>query len=152
MGFRVLGLAVIMVSTGMSANAGSCTATAHCYTYENGVHVLRGKHLPAVSQQAFALQQEQARLEQQARELAAANRLTTALRQQNAEITALRSQVTTLGAQRAQQRPRRRTYYGNPAFFGRNGFIGNRYHGGGTIQLPRRTRRSGQVRQSHRGK
>lgn len=145
MAFRVLGLAVILASTSMSANAGSCSQTAHCYTYENGVHVLRGKHSPTVSQQAFAFTQEQARLEQQAKELAAVNRLTSAVRQQNSEISALRSQVSTLQTQRTQ-RPRRRTYYGNPAFFGRNGFIGNRFHGGGTVQLPRRPRRSGQVR------
>ncbi len=130
----VLGISLSLFAT--SAQAGSCTDTAHCYTYENGVHVLRGNHSAPVSQQALAFQQQQAKLAQKAKELEAVNRLNASIQAQNAEIAALRTQVSQAQAQRTQ-RARRRTYYGNPAFFGSNGFIGNRFFGGGTVQLPR---------------
>lgn len=139
MRFKILGIGMILAISAAPANAGSCSMTAHCYTYENGVHVLRGEHGPVVSQQALAQQQMRVRQEQQARELAAVNRLNASIRQQNAEIAALRSQVDNLQTQRPQ-RQRRRTYFGNPRFFGSNGFIGNSNFSGGTIQLPRRRR------------
>ncbi len=124
------------VSFAAPAQAGSCNYSAHCVSQESGVYVYRGQHNPAVSQQALALQAEQVRQERAAAELAAVNRLQASIQQQNSEIAALRAQVAE-GQKRQQYRPRRRVYFGNPAFFGRNGFIGNRFFSGGTEPLPR---------------
>lgn len=137
---RFLMIGAVLAFSAAPAQAGSCPHSAHCYTVESGVNVFRGQHKPVISQQALALQAEQARQAQAARELAAVNRLTHAVERQNAEIAALRSQVSQAGQQNTR-RKRRRVYYGNPAFFGRNGFIGNRFYGGATVPLPPRPRR-----------
>ena len=135
---------IIMLSSG-AAQAGSCTGVAHCSSYENGVVVLRGQHTPAVSQGALLIDQQRAEQARRAKAQAEAERLARAVEAQNREIAALRTQVSSLQPQKTQ-RPRRRVYFGNPAFFGRNGFIGNRYFGGSTVQLPRRPYRA-----PHRG-
>jgi len=139
---KLLAISALLIMSAAPAQAGSCSQSAHCTSVESGVTVYRGQHTPAISQRALALRAEQQRQAQAARELAAIERLNRAVQQQTTEIASLRAQVAE--GQRAQaQRPRRRTYYGNPAFFGRNGFIGNRFFGGGTIQptRPRRPRR-----------
>lgn len=122
------------------AQAGSCPHSAHCYSVESGVNVFRGQHAPVVSQDAIRLEAERARQAQAARELAEVRRLTAAVQQQNNEIAALRNEVSQAN-QRNTRRQRRRVYYGNPAFFGRNGFIGNRFFSGATVPLPPRPRR-----------
>lgn len=137
---KTLALSAALFITGTSialpAQAGSCNYTAHCVSQENGVYVYRGQHKPPVSQQALSLHAEQARQARAARELAEVQKLNAAITRQNSEIAALRAQVAE-GQRQQTQRPRRRVYYGNPAFFGRNGFIGNRFFGGATVPLPR---------------
>jgi len=133
-----LSAALIMAGASIAtpAIAGSCQYTAHCVSQENGVYVYRGQHAPTVSQQALALRAQQAQQAQAAEERAAANRLQASIDRQNSEIAALRAQVAE-GQKAQSHRPRRRVYFGNPAFFGRNGFIGNRFFSGGTEPLPR---------------
>ncbi len=136
---KILGLLAIFIMAAMgsttSAFAGSCQYTAHCVSQESGVYVYRGKHAPSISTRAIALQAEQARQAKAARDLAAVNRLKASIDRQNAEIAALRTQVAE-GQRVERRRPRRRVYYGNPAFFGRNGFVGNRFFSGATVPLP----------------
>lgn len=134
---KILLVGAMLTLSSAPAQAGSCPHSAHCYTVESGVNVFRGQHAPVISRQAI---QQKARAEQKAqaaRELAAVNRLTAEVKRQNAEIAALRTQVNQANQQNTR-RKRRRVYYGNPAFFGRNGFMGNRYFSGATVPLPRR--------------
>jgi len=137
---KLLFVAAALMFSGVNAQAGSCVQSAHCYSHESGVQVIRGQHNAPVSQAALAHHKHKIKMEQRAREIAAANRLTNAVKAQNSEIAALRTQVSQLGKQR-NTRSRRRVYYGNPRFFGRNGFAGNRNFSGATVQLPRRRHR-----------
>ncbi len=137
----ILALGALLAVSAVPAQAGSCSSSAHCYSQESGVHVFRGQHAPVISQAAF---QRQARLEQEARaarELAAVNRLRATVEQQTAEIAALRNQVNQ--AQRPAPRRRRNVFFGNPRFFGPNGFVGNSNFSGIAVPLPRGPRRRG---------
>lgn len=125
-------MAVIFLSFGV-ANADAAFTSSQ----ENGVQIFRGTHGPAVSRQAIAFDQRQKQLLAQQKQLQATKKLNQQMAAQSKAISELKNSVGKIETQ--QTRPtRRRVYYGNPAFFGRNGFIGNRFHGGGTIPLPRR--------------
>ena len=126
MRIRFLGFFGLMGVLAMPAYA---AGPAHSSSYESGVHVYRGNHGAPVSTRAL----EYVRLEEQqaasARQLAASERLAYQLAAQSAQIQSLQRSVER-HKEKSHARKRRRTYYGNPAFFGRNGFYGNRNFSG----------------------
>ncbi len=132
---RLLGILAIAAMAAAPAQAGNQSGYSHFD--ESGVHVFRGQHGSPLTH--AAIQVEQLRLQREAQAAHAAE-----IARLNAQIAAQTRQIDNLGQavnhlERSQtRRPRRRVYYGNPAFFGSNGFIGNRYYGGATVQLPRR--------------
>ena len=110
-----------------------------------GVRILTPAPLYNNRQQAnFAAMARRAEADAAALELARTQaRLATA---QQAEASARLSAIEAkqdliLERQKANTRPRRRIYYGNPRFFGRNGFIGNRNFAGASVPSNRKIRR-----------
>ena len=123
--------AVLMVASPAIAGPG------YSQNQENGVQVFRGSHGPTVSPQAVLLQNQIDQRAAQKKQADALKRLNRKMDAQSQAITGLSQNVQNL-ERKQETSKRRRVYYGNPAFFGRNGFIGNRYYGGATIQLSRR--------------
>jgi len=114
--------------------------SAYTVAHEKGVTVYRG-HIAQPNYQAIthrrALTQQ---AQQKAEALALHNKQQQALAAQIKTLQALEGRINTL--EHTRQRPRTRSrygygrsYYGNPRFFGTNGFIGNSNFSGATIQL-----------------
>lgn len=149
-----IGLMVVAgLAMPLTAQAGEpVTGPGFKASIENGITVYRGQpseenahYVQHLHNQYLERRQKAAlkvRLFEQQRQIAA----------QAAALAALQQRVT-LAEQRAQtqQQPRRRarygrSYYGNPRFFGSNGFRGNSNFSGGSVQTnivvhPRRRRR-----------
>ena len=111
----------------------------------NGVRILTPAPLYNNRQQAnFAAMARSAQAEATARDLAHTQARLADARQAeaSARLSAIEAkQDLILERQKTQSQPRRRVYYGNPRFFGRNGFIGNRNFSGATVPSKRRFRR-----------
>ena len=126
MRIRLLGICGLLGVLAMPAYA---AGPAYTSSYESGVQVYRANHGAAYSARAH----EYVRLEEQqanaARQIAATQRLTQQLAAQSAQIEILQQSVER-HTEKSHTRKRRRTYYGNPAFFGRNGFYGNKNFAG----------------------
>jgi len=118
---------------------------------EMGVSVYRGHHGPLVTELDLRIEAQEQRAKMRARKAEQKAALNSRLEAQSAQIARLSETIENLEqAQNQPQQRRRRTYYGNPPFFGSNGFIGNRFHGGGTI-IDRSTRRRGYPNPRRRG-
>lgn len=105
---------------------------------EGGITIYRGQHGAVVSAKALEITRANQEREAEARQRAKLNRLRDQIAEQSRQIESLGMVLDKTQKPAARKR---RAYYGNPAFFGRNGFIGNSHHGGATIQLPRRPKR-----------
>lgn len=140
---RILGLFGILMLGIAPAMAGGGTGYSH--SVEKGVHVFKGQHAPIVSHQDLerAALQKQRQAEQEQAEMV--QRLRAQIDAQSAQIDQLNSVVSDLKTSTKTRGTRRRVFYGNPRFFGSNGFIGNRYYGGATVQLPKKPYRAHQT-------
>ncbi len=141
MGIRMLGLTLVGVLATSPAFAGN--GSGYSAEMDNGVVVYRGQHGPLITDHERKLLKQEERQDMKARKAAELGLLNAKLDAQTNQLAALHDHMISLEeAHRAKPR-RRKVYYGNPAFFGRNGFIGNRYHGGATMlgEGPRYRRR-----------
>jgi len=142
-------IAVIILLAGLTApslaQAGGSSDTVYSKSVEQGVTVYRAKpsqenaaYVKSLHQQ-YVQRQEKADLKRkiykQQRQIAA----------QKKSIANLETRLTKVEAQKTRTRKRgsryNRSYYGNPRFFGRNGFRGNTNFAGATVQTnlpPRR--------------
>ncbi len=127
-----LGAALCLVPT--TAQAGGYTVQQ-----EGTVKVYRGKPAQISPYAVRNCKKRQYKAEQaraQQLQVQAQNR---EIDRQAAEIRALKHDIDHLEERLERPRPRYgRSYYGNPRFFGVNGFIGNRNFAGATVRLPKR--------------
>jgi len=141
---KIFGTIALAIALSAPASAGQASGFSH--HDEGGVHIFKGHHgapYSAAGLQAAHLEQQRAAQARQAAQLA---RIAAQLEEQSRRIDDVGIAVGNLERQE-QRRPRRKVYYGNPRFFGPNGFVGNRNFSGGTIPLarsPRNRRRNHQ--------
>lgn len=136
-------IACVLLITGLSAAvptyAGS-SGNAYNVSQEKGVTVYRGQPSAETYRAHAALQQaHKSRKAKSAikAEFAAQRR---AIRAQTKAVQSLERKVDRLAdrQQESRKRPRYgRSYYGNPRFFGPNGFVGNRNFSGATVPTHR---------------
>ena len=126
MRIKLLGILGLLGVLGTPAYA---AGPAYTSSYESGVQVFRGNHGAAYSAQAVEIVRLQDQREAAARQAEETARLSAQLAAQSAQIAALQRSVER-HQDKSHTRKRRRTYYGNPVFFGRNGFYGNRHFSG----------------------
>lgn len=141
-------IAVMILIAGLSvpslAHAGTANKT-YTKSVEQGVTVYRAQPSQDNAAYVASLHQAYVQREQKAdlkRKIYKQQRQISA---QKKSIAALETRLTKVEAQKTTtQRPTRRygkSYYGNPRFFGRNGFRGNSNFSGATVQTnlpPRR--------------
>ncbi len=131
---KIFGSIVLALALSTPAVAGQPSGFSH--HDEAGVHIFKGHHgapYSAAGLQAVQLEEQRAAQARQAAQLA---RIAAQLEAQSRQIDDLGLAVGNLERQE-QRRPRRKVYYGNPRFFGSNGFIGNRNFTGATVPLAR---------------
>ena len=140
----MLSRSLFAIGCAVAMNCAAWAGAGQAYTasQEQGVVVFRGQPanapLPTVAE-IYQNREAEKRLQAEAQRQAALKRLDKRMAQQTEELRQINERIETIA--KNQDRPKRRkVYYGNPAFFGPNGFIGNRNFGGSTILLPRRPR------------
>lgn len=129
----IIGLIGLLFPATAYAGHGSGYTQSH----ERGIQVYRGHHGPSYSSDALQIVQMRERREAKAKKAREIARLEQQLAVQTAQIEALERTIDD-HKEDSHSRKRRRVYYGNPAFFGRNGFVGNRNFSGAIISPPRR--------------
>ncbi len=122
----------------LTAIPGQAIAGGYSVSQDGAVKIYRGD-VPTVSQAAihndFQAEKAKAKTKRLQAKMRAQKR---ALREQQVELDRLEHKIEHLEDKLDRPRPRYgRSYYGNPRFFGVNGFVGNRFHSGGTIVRPR---------------